>query len=253
MFASIPVMRKDVSRRLRRGEHVVLYGPWGSGKTTVVLDLEERFRQAGIRCGRSELTQSIDDILGALKSAYPSVDTTGLELPTARARFIEAAIASAGILLLDHVIEVNNSMGRFLQRLHRGPIGVLSVVDVEVEEEKHSLRPWRLGTLAVRIPPESANRLAELLESAHRNYALPPLSAECKTQLLRFAQGRPGWIRACIGLERNGHYWQGDQFLISQLCEDTDRAMRCAAEQALGLARASSGSSCHGPNGDSEE
>lgn len=251
MFASIPVMRKDVSRRLRRGEHVVLYGPWGSGKTTVVLDLEERFRQAGIPCGRSGLTQSVDDILEALKAAYPSVDTTDLELPKVRARFIEAAVTKAGIVLLDHVIEINNLMGRFLQRLHRGPIGVLSVVDVELEDEKRSLRPWRLGTLAVRIPPESANRLAQLLESAHRDYELPPLSPECKSQLLRFAQGRPGWIRACIELERNGHYWQGDQLFISQLCEDTDRAMHGAAEQALGLVRASNGSNPQGPGGDS--
>jgi hypothetical protein len=239
MFASITVMRKDVSRRLRRGEHLVLYGPWGSGKTTVVIDLEDRFRHAGIPCGRSELTQSIDDILRALKSAYPSVDTTGLDFPTARAQLLEVAIANVGILLLDHVIEVDNSMARFLRRLHRGPVGVLSVVDVEVEEEKRRLRPWRLGTLAVRIPPESANRLAELLESAHRDYGLPPLKAEFKTQLLRFAQGRPGWIRTCIELERNGHYWQSDQLFITKLREDTDRAMHCAAEQALGLANAS--------------
>jgi len=236
MFASIAMMRKDISRRLRRGEHLVLYGPWGSGKTTVVIELEGRFRQAGIPCGRSELTQSVDDILDALKAVYPSVDTTGLDLPTARAQFVEAAIARAGILLLDHVIEVDNLMARFLQRLHRGPIGVLSVVDVEVEEEKRRLRPWRLGTLAVRIPPESSNRLAELLESSHRDQGLPPLKTEFKSQLLRFAQGRPGWIRTCIELERNGHYWQDDQLFISQLCEDTDRAMRWAAEQALGLA-----------------
>ena len=248
MFASMAVMRKDISRRLRRGEHLVLYGPWGGGKTTVVIELEGRFRQAGIPCGRSELTQSVDDILNALKAAYPSVDTTGLDLLGARARFVEAAISSAGILLLDHVIEVDNLMARFLQRLHRGPIGVLSVVDVEVEEEKRSLRPWRLGTLAVRIPPEPTSRLAELLESYHREHGLPPLKDEFKAQLLRFAQGRPGWIRACLELEREGHYWQDDQLFISQLCEDTDRAMRWAAEQALGLASKANQTGPSGPH-----
>jgi hypothetical protein len=247
MFASITVMRKDVSRRLRRGEHLVLYGPWGSGKTTVVIDLESRFKEAGIRCGRSERTQSLDDIVAALSAVYPSPDSPAADFQDERARLWQAASGKAGILLLDHLLAVDNSMARFLRRLHRGTVGVLSVVDIELEEEQRKLRPWRLGTLAVRIPPESADRLARILEAAHEDYGLPPLKGDFESQLLRFAQGRPGWIHQCIELERNGHYWQDDQLFITQLCEDTDRALRRAASRALGLKEVSDdeGSECN--------
>jgi len=220
---------------------MVLYGPWGSGKTTILLELENRFRQAGIPCGRSPATHCLEDIVQALAAAYPAVDTTGTDPEVARARLAAAAEASEGILLLDHLTDVSSAMVRLVRRLHSGTVGVLSAVDLEVEHERLKLRPWRLGALSVRMPPDSAERLSQLLEAGRREHHLPALRGEFESQLIRAAQGRPGWILHCIELERQGRYWQDDQLLVSLLCEDTNAALLQSATDALGLERAAGG------------
>lgn len=237
MYPSITALRRDVSRRVRRGEHVVLYGPWGSGKTTLLQRLEDRLKEAGIPCGRSEFTHCVDDIRGALEAIHPTVRTAAGDeqgAPVAPST-VPSSPTTKGVLLLDHLTDVSNAMAKFLKRLRGGPFGVLIVVDQELEDARRRLRPWRLGSLAVRMPPESADRLSELLEAGRLENGLPSLKGDFESQLIRAAQGRPGWIVRCIELARNKRYWQGDQLFVSMLCEDTDVALYRAAANALGL------------------
>jgi hypothetical protein len=201
MYASVQILRRDVARRLRRGESMVLYGPHGIGKTTLLLDLQARMRNAGVRCARAPHTQSLDDITHALEEAYPTADDA--RRTVSRQSPVDL---KGGVLLLDHVKEVTNAMVGFLRRLRGASIGVLTAVDVEVESERRRLRPWRLGKLSVRMPPASADLLHDLLQARSAERGLPKLEPEVERRLIRAAEGRPGWIVECVRLQSDARF-----------------------------------------------
>lgn len=232
MYPRTDTLRRDVQRRLRRGESMVLHGPHGIGKTTLLLDLEARLRAGGVTCVRVPQTRSLGDITRELQQAYPGEtarDTGG----DGRVREWTAAELKGGVLLLDHLTHVTNSMVRFLHWVRGGIMGVLSAVDVEVEEERHRLRAQRLGALSVRMPGLSADLLHDLLRQRAVELHLPTLDTETARRLVRAAEGRPGWILKCLELQSDTRYWQGEQLFASLVCTDTDAALRQGALDLL--------------------
>ncbi|HTW38907.1 MAG TPA: ATP-binding protein [Steroidobacteraceae bacterium] len=230
----------DLNARLLHGEHLALYGPRGSGKSTVLAELEGRLLRAGVPCGRAPATICLDDITRALARAYPAVDTEEVARRTARHRLWSAADQRSGVLLLDHLQDISNAMVSFLRRrLHGGVLGVLSAVDVDDEREREGMKPWRFGALSVRMPVTSRLRLRKLLDSRRRELHLPSLELRDECRLLAAARGRPGWIVKCTELERDGRYWRNDRLLVGVLCTDTQAAVRY---RALELIRPPAGS-----------
>jgi len=228
MYSSVKVMRRDVSRRLRRGEYLILHGPFGSGKTTLLTELQSRLHKAGARCACAPATQCLDDIARALEllnsQAEPQKDGQQPH-PSCAER---GTHRTGRVLLLDHLTDFNNAMVRRLRRVHLGGVGVLIAVDVETEQEQQ-MRLWRLGgAVAVRMPPIGAEQLRNLLHEGRSRGRLPPLRPEFESSLIRAARGRPGWILQCIELEQRGNYWQGEQLFASQLSADTETALRGA-------------------------
>lgn len=222
-------LRRQFAVRLRRGEHLVLFGPRGIGKTTLLIGLEEQLRAAGVPCARASTTHCLHDITRALALAYPTVDIHDVARRTARARLWNAADLQGGVLLLDHLTQISNAMVSFLRRLHGGVLGVLSAVDVEVERERRQMQPWRLGALKVRMPPASNAVLRELLRASNAELRVRALAPEMERRLLRAARGRPGWMIACGQLLTDTRYWRGQQLFVSLLCTDTEIALRQAA------------------------
>lgn len=204
---------------------MVLYGPYGSGKSTLIADLETRLTDAGVSCARAAATHSLDDITLALEQAYPAADVLEVPRGALRPRLWKAADLQGGVLLLDHLTDISNAMVGFLHGLC-GNVGVLTAVDSEVELERRRMRPARLGALSVRMPPVSAALLRELLQArcAHLHVPLPGPDAE--RRLVRAADGRPGWILKCVELQTQSHYRQGEELFVSELSADTEIALR---------------------------
>ena len=230
MYPRTDTLRRDVQRRLRRGESMVLHGPHGIGKTTLLLELETRLRAAGVTCVRVPQTHSLGDITRELQQAYPAEGTAGDD---GGGREWKAAELQGGVLLLDHLTHLTNSMVRFLHWVRGGTMGVLSAVDVEVEEERRRLRPHRLGALSVRMPGLSADLLHDLLRQRAVELHLPALDTESARRLVRAAEGRPGWILKCLELQAETRYWQGEQLFASLLCTDTEAALHQGALDLL--------------------
>jgi hypothetical protein len=226
MYANINALRRDVGRRLRRGEHMVLYGACGSGKSTLLADLEIRLTGAGVSCARAATTHSLDDITRAIEQAFPAVDIFNVPQRTAQPRSWKSADLQGGVLLLDHLTDVSNVMVSFLRRLRGGIVGVVTAVDTEVERERRRLKPWRLGALSMRVPPLSAVLLRELLQVRCADLHMPLPGPDAEQQLVRAANGRPGWILKCAELQAQGRYRQGEQLFVSELSYDTEKALR---------------------------
>ncbi|HVW70670.1 MAG TPA: hypothetical protein VHB68_16950 [Steroidobacteraceae bacterium] len=225
---------------------MVLYGPYGIGKTTLLLDLETRLWASGVVCARAPQTRSMEDITQAIESAYPNLHPRAVAHRTPGARGWEAAELQGGVLLLDHLTQVSSAMVSFLRWLRSGIMGVITAVDVEVEREQRRLRPWRLGALSIRMPGASADLLRGLLRKHSAELRLPTLDAEVERRLIREARGRPGWIVRCVHLQIEARYWQGTQLFASALCKDTEAALQHDSLERLpqlddGLAHSAAG------------
>ena len=220
MHSSVRELRSDVLERLRHGEHLILYGPRGSGKSTLVTQLHGRLVRANAPCGVAECTACLDDITGAMEAAYPEVNTQAVVRRTARARLWSAAEPRGCVLLLDHLTKVSTAMVGFCRRLRGGVAGVLFVVDVDVERERQRMRAKRLA-VSVRMPPASIRQLRALLRSRCAEHRLS-VGQKTEGQILRAARGRPGWIMQCTTLMPQARYWHGGQLHPTLLCTDTE-------------------------------
>lgn len=218
--------QRDLSARLSRGEHIVLYGPRGSGKSILVSRLYNHFLQSGIPCGVSARATHLDDITQALERAYPEVNTTAVTRRQARGRLRAAADANEGVLLLDHVTTVGTVAVGLLRRLRGGIAGVLLVFDVEVERERERLRARHLGHCLLRMPAVPAPKMRRLLRSLVADGGLKPLAQSEERQLLRGARGRPGWVVRCVELLRTETYRRDGALHAAVLCADTEISLR---------------------------
>jgi predicted ATPase len=225
MYASVRELRSELTDQLSRGRHVTLYGPRGSGKSTLVSQLHRRLLKAGVPCAVAHSTSRLDDITRSLETAYPGVDTKAIARRAARGRLWRAADQRPGVLLLDHLTEVSTAMLGFLRRLRGGFLGVLYVVDVDVERERQRMRARHLPALSVRMPPTPGVRLRRMLRSAYAEQGLS-LDPDAERRILRAAHGRPGWIVECARRMPEARYWHGARLFATVLCSDTEIALR---------------------------
>jgi thymidylate kinase len=146
-------LRAGLFERLSHGQHLILYGPRGSGKSTPATQLHARFLRTGIPCALAPSTSGLNDITRTMEAAYPQVNTQAVSRRTARYRLWSAADRRRCVLLLDHLTEVSTAMVGFLRRLRGGVAGVLFIVDVDVERERMRMRKRAKSlALSVRMP-----------------------------------------------------------------------------------------------------
>lgn len=218
--------QSSLTTRLQRGEHVVLYGPRGSGKSTLIGELHASLAARGIPCALAPATAHLDDITRALERAYPGVDTAAISRRRARARLRLAADRHEGVLLLDHVTEVSTAMIGLLRRLRGGIAGVVLAVDIETERERARLRHRQLGTSHLPMLPMTTRTLHWLFRAHCADLDIPRIALRQEHQIIRAARGRPGWVAHCARLAAHGRYWHDGHLYVSVLCTDTEIALR---------------------------
>ena len=219
--------------RLLRGEHLMLLGPRGSGKSEVLQEVYARLRRSGAPCAYCPVTKSLDHITCALESAYPGVDTDEITRRAARVRLWNAADRRMGVLLLDEFCGVSTALVAFLRRLHGKIAGVLSAVDVDDERERRAVRPWRYGATSVRMPLATKTQLSKLLLAREAEFGLSEFDAPARARFVAAARGRPGWIVECTELARQPRYRCEHGLLVSVLCIDTEAAVRYRSLEML--------------------
>src|SRR5260370_35167574 len=64
----------ELGARLRTGSHLILYGPRGTGKSTLLREIGEHYQAIGTPYGFAPQTSGLPDIVAALADAYPDAD-----------------------------------------------------------------------------------------------------------------------------------------------------------------------------------
>ena len=107
----------DLSARLQSGSHLILCGPRGSGKSTLVASMRDYYRSQLVPCAIAPQTSGLSDVITALSRAYPEVGLEALNRRAVGVRLRLAANRLSGVLLRDHTREVTTAMIGFLRRL----------------------------------------------------------------------------------------------------------------------------------------
>lgn len=216
----------ELGSRLSAGSHLILYGPRGGGKSTLLTLLSDHCRSIETPCGIAPSTSGLPDIVSALARAYPGTDIEGLGRRAARIRLRAAADQVSGVLLLDHATAMTTAMLGYLRRLRGGIVGALLVADIDTQHERERMRAWHAGTLSVRMPPTSNPGLHRLLMAAIRSSDLPKLEPKMARQIIRAARGRIGWLNQCIQRLEMPEYWLDARLHLAALCTDTEITVR---------------------------
>jgi energy-coupling factor transporter ATP-binding protein EcfA2 len=218
----------ELGTRLSAGSHLILYGPRGSGKSTLIEALRNHYQAIGTPCGVAPQTSGLPDIIAALSQAYPDTMIDGIGKRAARVRLRLAADHVSGVLLLDHATAMTTAMLGYLRRLRGGIAGALLVADIDTTHERERMRAWRAGALSIRMPRTPNRELLPLLTAAIRSRNQPAIPVEPRSmrQILRAARGRIGWLHESIRRLQSADYWREDRLHAAVLCTDTEIAMR---------------------------
>lgn len=221
MDAEALVGREEIVRRLTDlvlgGNEVLLYGPLGIGKTSVLEAVAARARAAGRPTGLATRTMSLGDATRALASAYP-------EARAATQKRLRSCLRSCvderpAVLVLDHVLNAPTALRGFVRSLRGTRTGVAFAFDADHPRDHSRAREFHLTHREIALPPLGRRYLRRLLETKLRT-ANQRVGADDQDVLLDVARGRPGWIATVIELLGDRRHWRGDRVRLDRLCVD---------------------------------
>jgi energy-coupling factor transporter ATP-binding protein EcfA2 len=197
----------DIERRLSQGREVLIFGPVGVGKTTVLRAVEERARSRSIPCGLSERTDTLPDLTGALSTAYPEIGSTGTQRGM-RSRLRRAVESRPGFLLLDHLGKVGSAFKGVLRSLRGTGMGVLLAADVDHVRDRFRARRLHITHLELELAPLHGSTIRALMRSMLAGCELPfPLRDQDLRMLARQADGLPGRAARFVDALRRPEAW----------------------------------------------
>ena len=179
---------EEIFAEVSAGRQVLLLGPVGIGKTRLLGELERQILADGRSCGRSTRTETMADILEALRAAY---HLPVMERRRLRGRLRRCVEEGPGALLLDHVGNVGTAARGFLRSLRGTGLGVVFACDVLHPRDHARVRRLRLTHRELVMPSLARAALRRLLDERLVGFAVEGRTRE---RLVAAAQGRPGRI-----------------------------------------------------------
>ena len=209
---------KSLIAPLMGDKRIVLHGPIGIGKSTILLEVERQLRDVGYPCGLAPTTATLGDITRALLQVYPDVNVAEWSQRRIRSHLKLAAEDQAGVLLLDHFQDIGTASKGFLKSLWTLKVGILAAVDVEFPRDMQRFRSIKMTDEKIAVPRLDAESMWLIFESAAQTRPLPRSPDEKEWRaLLRAAKGRPGWIKL-MGLKAgDARYWSEGRLLTGLL------------------------------------
>lgn len=197
---------------LDRGSTVLLYGPVGSGKTSVIGWLQARARARALPCGLAATTDTLGDLTSALSDAYPHVDARSGAMRQVRARLRCAVEQAPALVLLDHLGRTGTAFKGALKSIRGTGVGVLLAADVEHPRDHARVRRLRLTHHEVAIPLLHGSTMRALLRSLVAEASLPVRPTDDDIGALAAAtDGLPGRAVWFVNALKDPSAWRGSR------------------------------------------
>jgi len=214
--------RKDIVDELTalmlRGQVVLLYGPMGIGKTSILEAVRRIVEKEDRPCGFSPQTSSLSDLTAALLRAYPDIDAEGRTPRQVRSALRMAVERNPGVVLLDHLRNAGTQFKGYLASFRGTRLGAIIAADVEVPRDHLRFRAMHLAYREIKVPPLANRHLRRLLAEALDGKSLPhPCSEANASALVKVARGRPGWILLMAELLQDPNYWGGGNVHVNSI------------------------------------
>jgi hypothetical protein len=208
----------DLVALMLRGQTVMLYGPWGIGKTSILEAVRRAVEKEGRPCGFAAHTRSLSDLTNALLRAYHEVSDEGRTQRQIRSALRLAIEKNPGALLLDHLREAGTQFKGYLRSLRGRGLGVLLAADMEAPRDHARFRSMRLSYREMEVPPLPGRYMRRILDNSLAGKSLPhPLTEADRSALLKAAQGRPGWVHLIGDLLPSADYWSGGRVHVESM------------------------------------
>jgi hypothetical protein len=197
------------------GRTILLLGPLGIGKTSVLTELCRRLACRGVPCGFAPNTAHLADVTAALLRAHPGAATMELDQRHLRSRLRLAVEAEPGALLLDHVAHAGTAMKSFLRSLRGTGLGVVLAADVKNGRCHAMVRELHLAHLEIVAPPLSGPSMAALFRDLLTGCtSFETLHDDDRRRLLQLARGNPGRLVTYVHLLTDARYWRAGRVLV---------------------------------------
>ena len=203
-----------------RGDQVLLLGPLGIGKTSVLLDIARRMAARNVPCGLSSDTRSLGDVTAALSSAFSGSRPLPRTQRHLRSQLRLAIEARLGVLLLDHVTTATAPMKGFLRSLRGKRLGVVLAADIENRRDHAAVREMHLTHVEIVVPPLARRLMTALLRDLLAGSAIPSvLIDDDRQRLLQFSRGSPGRLVMFADLLADARFWRAGLVAMGSLNE----------------------------------
>lgn len=216
---------QELMSHVESGHTVLLYGPYGIGKTAILLQVRERLRKSREPCAFASRTQTLADVTRALADVYAAPCGSARAL---RSRLQLAIEAHPGALLLDDVKSAGAALKGFLRRLDGTGLGVVLAANAENDRDHAALRAMRLAYREVRVPGLASRHMRRILELSVAEFTPAAISPHDSSALLEIAAGRPGILRFLVSRLSDVRFWNGAalrlEMLRSEAAIETGRA-----------------------------
>lgn len=177
---------------VRGGSAVVLYGPVGVGKTTMLQALAQRARQRGSPCGLVQRTAALSDFTQALMHAYPRVPTEGTQRQL-RGRLRMAVERRPGLLLFDNLGHTGTAFKGAVRSVRGTGLGVVFAADVDHPRDHERIRALGLSFHELELRPLHGNSMRALLQTLVEKRPLAgTLTPDHLRALVAATEGLPG-------------------------------------------------------------
>lgn len=200
------------------GDTVLVFGPLGIGKSSILSEAVRCMRRRGTPCGFSERTTTFQDIVRGLEGAYPGIEAHGRKHRQLRYRLRLSIESRRGVLVLDHLSSVGTAAKGLLRYARGLRLGILIGADIENPRDHAWLRSLRLSHREFRVPPLPDRYLETVFDTALSAIVLPhPLDEAASSSIVEKAQGRPGWIVRMARRLEEERYWSHGRVLVDLL------------------------------------
>ncbi len=197
-----------VEALLRQGQTVLLHGPVGIGKTTLLAALKGRARAAGIPCGHAVRTETLSDLTRALCAAHPTVDPAVGGAQNLKSRLRLATEGRPCWLLLDGLGATGSAFKGSLRRLRGIGAGMVLAADTDRPRDHARVRSLGLTRHEIELAPLHRRTIRALLLRMTAATPLPfGLDEADVHDLAVCAEGMPGRCAWFVDALRDPRAW----------------------------------------------